>query len=99
MEEVRRTSTPAPGLLQALRAGFVLTCGALGVAAALQGAWLFAAAMAVGVVIAGWLLVHRRGLTGDEMDGVRWRLGLARWILLVGGSVLVVLYLLSFAVD
>lgn len=99
MDQVRRTGAEAPGWLQALRAGFVLTCGAMGVAVALQGAWSFAGLMAVGVVIAGWQLVHRRGLTAEELDGVRWRLGLARWVLLVGGALLVGLYLLSFAVD
>lgn len=71
----------------------------MGVAAAVQGAWLFAGLMAAGVVIAGWQLVHRRGLTAEDVDRARWRLGLARWILLVGGSVMVALYLLSYAVD
>ena len=99
MEQVRRTSAEAPGWLQALRVGFVLTCGAMGVAAALQGAWSFAAVVAVGVAIAGWQLVHRRGLTAEGLDEVRWRLGLARWIVLVGGAVMVALYVLSYAVD
>lgn len=55
--------------------------------------------MAAGAVLAGRQLVHVRSLTADEIDGVRWRLGLARWTLLLGGSVLVALSLLSFAVD
>lgn len=99
MEKLTQTGTEAPGWLQALRVGFILTCGAMGVAASLQGAWLFAGLMAVGALIAGWQLVHRRGLTDEDRDQVRWRLGLARWVLLVGGTVMVALYLLSYAVD